>query len=70
MQLPRFLLQQSFTLRDILQTLNITKVFEDDADIIEMGTKGPHLTQVTSCCLLLCLTCIFYFESVFLNFSF
>ncbi|XP_073349017.1 serpin peptidase inhibitor, clade A (alpha-1 antiproteinase, antitrypsin), member 10a [Pagrus major] len=46
-QLPRFLLERSYSLRDILQTLNITQVFQDDADIINMGgAKGPKLTQV------------------------
>lgn len=46
-QLPRFLLERSYSLRDVLQTLNITQVFQDDADIINMGgAKGPKLTQV------------------------
>lgn len=47
MQLPRFLLEKSYMLRDILQTLNITTVFQDEAEIVEMGAKGPRLTQVT-----------------------
>ncbi|KAM8725324.1 serpin peptidase inhibitor, clade A (alpha-1 antiproteinase, antitrypsin), member 10a isoform 1-T2 [Acanthopagrus schlegelii] len=46
-QLPRFLLERSYSLRNILQTLNIIQVFQDDADIINMGgDKGPKLTQV------------------------
>lgn len=49
MQLPRFLLERTYGLRDALQTLDITKVFEDDAEIINMGDKGPKLAQVTSC---------------------
>lgn len=45
-QLPRFLLERSYTLRDVLQTLDITQVFQDDA-VINMGEdKGPKLTQV------------------------
>lgn len=46
-QLPRFLLKKSYALRDVLQMLNMNKMFQDDADIIEMGAKGPKLTQVT-----------------------
>ncbi|XP_070705809.1 serpin peptidase inhibitor, clade A (alpha-1 antiproteinase, antitrypsin), member 10a [Pempheris klunzingeri] len=46
-QLPRFLLERSYSLRDALQVLNITQVFLDDADITSMGgAKGPKLTQV------------------------
>lgn len=46
-QLPRFLLERSYSLRDNLQTLDITQVFQDDADIINMGgSQGPKLTQV------------------------
>ncbi|XP_044024709.1 serpin peptidase inhibitor, clade A (alpha-1 antiproteinase, antitrypsin), member 10a isoform X2 [Siniperca chuatsi] len=46
-QLPRFLLERSYSLRDVLQTLDITQVFQDDADISNMGgAKGPKLTQV------------------------
>nr|XP_046229543.1 protein Z-dependent protease inhibitor-like [Scatophagus argus]XP_046229544.1 protein Z-dependent protease inhibitor-like [Scatophagus argus] len=46
-QFPRFLLERSYTLRDVLQTLDITQVFQDDADISNMsGSKGPKLTQV------------------------
>ncbi|XP_003971497.1 protein Z-dependent protease inhibitor-like [Takifugu rubripes] len=45
-QLPRFMLEKSYALRDVLQTLNMNKMFQDDADIIEMGSKGPKLTQV------------------------
>lgn len=47
-QLPRFLLQRSYSLKDVLQTLNITQVFQDDADISNMGgAKGPKLNQVS-----------------------
>lgn len=46
-QLPRFLLEKSYALRDVLQTLNMNKMFQEDADIIDMGSKGPKLTQVT-----------------------
>lgn len=46
-QLPRFLFECSYSLRDILQTLDVTQVFQDNADIINMGgAKGPKLTQV------------------------
>lgn len=46
-QLPRFLFECSYSLRDVLQTLDITQVFQDNADIISMGgAKGPKLTQV------------------------
>lgn len=45
-QLPRFLLERSYSLSDVLQTLDITQVFQDDADINMGGAKGPKLTQV------------------------
>ncbi|XP_029282180.1 protein Z-dependent protease inhibitor-like [Cottoperca gobio] len=46
-QLPRFLLERSYSLRDILQTLNITQVFQDDADLSNMGgDQGLKLTQI------------------------
>uniref|UniRef100_A0A3P9HNC4 Serpin peptidase inhibitor, clade A (alpha-1 antiproteinase, antitrypsin), member 10a n=1 Tax=Oryzias latipes TaxID=8090 RepID=A0A3P9HNC4_ORYLA len=46
-QLPRFTLESSYSLKNTLQTLNITQVFEDDADISNMGgAKGTKLTQV------------------------
>ncbi|KAM6992567.1 serpin peptidase inhibitor, clade A (alpha-1 antiproteinase, antitrypsin), member 10a [Tautogolabrus adspersus] len=46
-QLPRFLLERSYSLRDVLETLSITQVFQDDADIINMGgAEGLKLTQV------------------------
>lgn len=46
-QVPRFLLECSYSLRDVLQMFDITQVFRDDADIINMGgAKGPRLTQV------------------------
>lgn len=49
MQLPRFVLDRSYSLRDVLQTLDITKVFQDDAEI-NMGAQAK-LEQVTSCLL-------------------
>lgn len=45
MQLPRFLLEHSYSLKDVLQTLDITQVFQDDADLSNMG--GAKLTQVS-----------------------
>uniref|UniRef100_A0A1A8KUK3 Serpin peptidase inhibitor, clade A (Alpha-1 antiproteinase, antitrypsin), member 10a n=1 Tax=Nothobranchius kuhntae TaxID=321403 RepID=A0A1A8KUK3_NOTKU len=46
-QLPRFLLERSYSLKNILQTLDITQVFQDDADISNMGgANGVKLTEV------------------------
>ncbi|XP_047430117.1 protein Z-dependent protease inhibitor-like [Mugil cephalus] len=46
-QLPRLLLERSYSLKDVLKTLDITQVFEDDADISNMGgAKGSKLNQV------------------------
>ncbi|XP_040025610.1 protein Z-dependent protease inhibitor [Gasterosteus aculeatus] len=46
-QLPRFLLERSYFLRDVLQTLDITRVFQDDADLSTIGGgAGLKLTQV------------------------
>uniref|UniRef100_H3CGT8 Serpin peptidase inhibitor, clade A (alpha-1 antiproteinase, antitrypsin), member 10a n=2 Tax=Tetraodon nigroviridis TaxID=99883 RepID=H3CGT8_TETNG len=45
-QFPRFLLEKSYMMGDFLQTLNVTMVFQDGAEIREMGAKGPRLTQV------------------------
>ncbi|XP_013878116.1 protein Z-dependent protease inhibitor [Austrofundulus limnaeus] len=46
-QLPRFLLERSYTLKDVLQTLDIVTVFQDDADISNMGEiRGAKLSQV------------------------
>ncbi|XP_058468787.1 protein Z-dependent protease inhibitor-like [Solea solea] len=46
-QLPRFLLERSYSLKDVLQSLDITQVFDHDADMTNMGgVKGPRLTQV------------------------
>lgn len=48
MQLPRFLLERQYSLKDVLQTLGVTQVFQDDADITNMGrANGPKLTQVS-----------------------
>lgn len=47
MQLPRFLLERSYTLKNILMDLEVTQVFQEDADLTNMsGTKGTRLTQV------------------------
>ncbi|KAM9840305.1 protein Z-dependent protease inhibitor-like [Aulostomus maculatus] len=46
-QLPRFLMEHSYSLRDVLQTLDITQVFQDGADIRHMGeAAGLKLTEV------------------------
>lgn len=46
-QLPRFLLERQYSLKNVLQTLGVTQVFQDDADITNMGgANGPKLTQV------------------------
>ncbi|XP_034007123.1 protein Z-dependent protease inhibitor-like [Trematomus bernacchii] len=46
-QLPRFLLERSYSLRDVLQTLNITQVFQEEADLSNMGEgEAVKLTQV------------------------
>lgn len=48
MQLPRFMLERSYSLKDVLQSFDVTQVFLDEADITNMGgTKGPSLTQVS-----------------------
>lgn len=47
-QLPRFLLERSYSLRDVLKTLDIIQVFQDDADFSNMGaSEGLKLTQVS-----------------------
>ncbi|XP_068565303.1 protein Z-dependent protease inhibitor-like [Cebidichthys violaceus] len=52
-QLPRFLLERSYSLRDVLQTLDITQVFQEDADISNIGgSEGLKLTQVYHKCVL------------------
>ncbi|XP_061785868.1 protein Z-dependent protease inhibitor [Nerophis lumbriciformis] len=46
-QLPRFLLDNSYSLRDVLQTLGMVQVFQDDADLSNMGAaEGTKLSQV------------------------
>lgn len=48
-QLPRFVLERSYSLKDVLQSFDVTQVFQDDADITNMGgAKAPPLTQVSS----------------------
>ncbi|MEQ2189598.1 hypothetical protein GOODEAATRI_026834 [Goodea atripinnis] len=46
-QLPVFLLERSYSLKDVLQTLHITQVFQHDADLRNMGgATGTNLNQV------------------------
>ncbi|XP_028296397.1 protein Z-dependent protease inhibitor-like [Gouania willdenowi] len=46
-QLPHFRLEVSYRLKDFLQTLDITQVFQDNGDILNMGEdKSPKLTEV------------------------
>lgn len=53
MQLPRFKMDCSYTLRNALQNLEITKVFEAGAEINNLGVSGVKLDQVTLHCSLL-----------------
>uniref|UniRef100_A0A3Q0TA20 Serpin peptidase inhibitor, clade A (alpha-1 antiproteinase, antitrypsin), member 10a n=1 Tax=Amphilophus citrinellus TaxID=61819 RepID=A0A3Q0TA20_AMPCI len=47
-QFPRFWLERSYSLKDALKTLDITQVFQDNADLSNMsGSKGFKLTQVS-----------------------
>uniref|UniRef100_A0A3Q2V0T0 Protein Z-dependent protease inhibitor-like n=1 Tax=Haplochromis burtoni TaxID=8153 RepID=A0A3Q2V0T0_HAPBU len=47
-QFPRFSLDRSYSLKDALQTLDITQVFQDDADLSNMGgAEGSKLKQVS-----------------------
>lgn len=46
-QLPRFKMDCSYSLRDALQNLQITKVFEAGAEINNLGVSGVKLDQVT-----------------------
>lgn len=47
MQLPVFLLEQTYSLKNMLQRLEITQVFQDDADLSNMGgASGTKLTEV------------------------
>lgn len=48
MQLPRFQLDRSYELRNALQNLEITKVFESSAEINNLGVEGARLDQVTA----------------------
>ncbi|KAF7644697.1 hypothetical protein LDENG_00217400 [Lucifuga dentata] len=46
-QFPRFLLDRSYSLRDVLQTVDITQVFQDAADLSNISAdKNLKLTQV------------------------
>ncbi|XP_017157637.1 protein Z-dependent protease inhibitor-like isoform X2 [Poecilia reticulata] len=46
-QLPVFLLKRSYALKDVLQALYVTQVFQDGADFSSMGrASGPSLSQV------------------------
>ncbi|XP_059212103.1 protein Z-dependent protease inhibitor-like [Centropristis striata] len=50
-QLPRFLLERSYRLRDVLQTLSITQVFQGSAHLANMGgASGIKLNQVYHKC--------------------
>lgn len=46
-QLPRFKMDCSYMLRDALQNLKITNVFEAGAEINNLGVSGVKLDQVT-----------------------
>lgn len=47
MQLPVFQAKRSYSLKDVLQTLDITQVFQEDADLSNMGgASGTKLSQV------------------------
>ncbi|KAM4633144.1 serpin peptidase inhibitor, clade A (alpha-1 antiproteinase, antitrypsin), member 10a [Polymixia lowei] len=46
-QLPRFLLERTYSLQDILEGLGVQEVFQDNADLsLITGEKGLKLTQV------------------------
>lgn len=48
MQLPRFLLDRSYSLGDALRALGLVQVFGDDADFSNAGgPAGAKLSQVT-----------------------
>lgn len=48
MQLPRFLLERQYSLKDVLQKLGVTQVFQDDAEILNLGGgNAPQLNQVS-----------------------
>lgn len=56
MQFPRFILERSYSLKDALQTLDITQVFQDNADLSNMGgAEGSKLKQVSVCHIKSCL---------------
>ncbi|XP_077442895.1 leukocyte elastase inhibitor-like [Stigmatopora argus] len=46
-QLPRFTLERSYFLGDVLRTLGVLQVFQDDADLSNMGApQGAKVSQV------------------------
>ncbi|XP_077595038.1 protein Z-dependent protease inhibitor-like [Stigmatopora nigra] len=46
-QLPRFTLERSYSLGDVLRTLGVLRVFRDDADLSNMGApRGAKVSQV------------------------
>lgn len=49
-QLPRFQMDCTYMLRDALQNLKITNVFEAGAEINNLGVSGVRLDQVTLHC--------------------
>ena len=47
-QLPRFLMESSSNLQDVLKQMKVTDVFQDGADLSGMTTdEGIQLTQVS-----------------------
>ncbi|XP_077409737.1 protein Z-dependent protease inhibitor-like isoform X1 [Vanacampus margaritifer] len=46
-QLPRFFLDRSYSLRDVLRTLGVVQIFQDDAELSDMGVpQGTKVSQV------------------------
>ncbi|XP_077366448.1 protein Z-dependent protease inhibitor-like [Festucalex cinctus] len=46
-QLPRFFLDRSYSLRDVLRALGVLQIFQDDADLSAMGLpQGAKVAQV------------------------
>lgn len=53
-QMPRFLLERSYSLRDALNMLDVSQLFQDDAELSELGgARGLKLSQVGGARLLL-----------------
>lgn len=52
--MPRFLLERSYSLRDALNMLDVSQLFQDDAELSELGgARGLKLSQVGGARLLL-----------------